>query len=1155
LSEVHIDMSTSKIGFFARGLVLVWLSVLVAASASGATTPSAPNILGTRLSGANLLVSVDIPHGWEAVTLESRQHANSGAWVPRAVARTTGRVVFKLPASLNGQLLRARGEAQEPLPRSFYRGRHAFVNRKSSFWRPGTGLGEVFTLAADASVAGNVNLPVAGVAGMGSASGGSARTVEESDIWEWSGDTLYFFNQLRGLQVIEVSNPDAPVVKGTLRLPAEGEQMYLLDAQHAVLLANDNCSGGYASQLLVVDVSGAAPVTVATLPVPGWLQDSRLVGTALYIASEGYQTNGAGASDGQWGTIISSFDLSNPASARAVSSLFYPGYANAVLATDQWLFIAADSYSNDDWQPQVLAIDCSAPDGTLVEAATIPTAGDVTDKSMMNLSGNVFTAVSQGYNYTNDNEGAWMTTIETFSLASPSAPAALGSLQLTPGEELYSSSFDGNRVYIATWLQVDPLWIVDLSDPANPAIAGSVDVPGWSSYLRPMGDRLLTLGTVTNLVTLSLFDVHDPAQPALLSSVSLGENDSWSEASYDDKALTVLSDIGLVLVPYEGTTSNGWANSVQLIDLGTNSLTARGAIQHPFALRRAADHNGRVLSLSNEDLLSVDITDQDNPQVQADTSLAWPVNRVFAQGDYLLELSAATDWTGTVPPELRVASTQAPDAVLNSLGLTNLPVVGASLTDGRLYLLQSPGYFYWGWPSLLLGDGSNSDGSGTPTNFVMTVVDVTALPALAVLGQVSVAPENVTDTGGSFQAVWPAPNVLVWFGTGFDYWVNPGGPIAVPLSPVLVMDSGSGALPASPVNQTGSAQTTTTLGVSISGINGVRVVTNTVSGAAVSTPVLTHTLNQPRPNLAVAARNSARGRGAHAQLASAAHPKGITLRSQPAQLNAGAFELMPYWWPWWGNGGARLMAFDVSDPTNPQLVSSFTLDPTNTWGFSAPLTAQGLVCFSHEQSVCAPTGDWSVGDWLDVVDYSDPGNPTVRPAISIPGQLAGLSTDGAMLYLLGNAVSSAGFPLETRSAVSACSYDGVGAYLVASLNLPQSWPQPVIVNAGVVYLGRAGDTSGGSLESWTLSTQGNFVRLNALTVAQPLSALAVVNNALAAVDSDNNLTVYSLAGLLPAWSATPPSCLWLDLNRADGALPTGLWFPLDDYGVFGLGSQ
>ena len=120
---------------------------------------------------------------------------------------------------------------------------------------------------------------------------------------------------------------------------------------------------------------------------------------------------------------------------------------------------------------------------------------------------------------------------------------------------------------------------------------------------------------------------------------------------------------------------------------------------------------------------------------------------------------------------------------------------------------------------------------------------------------------------------------------------------------------------------------------------------------------------------------------------------------------------------------------------------------------------------------------------------------------------------------------------------------------------PQSWPQPVIVNAGVVYLGRAGDTSGGSLESWTLSTQGNFVRLNALTVAQPLSALAVVNNALAAVDSDNNLTVYSLAGLLPAWSATPPSCLWLDLNRADGALPTGLWFPLDDYGVFGLGSQ
>lgn len=54
--------------------------------------------------------------------------------------------------------------------------------------------------------------------------------------------------------------------------------------------------------------------------------------------------------------------------------------------------------------------------------------------------------------------------------------------------------------------------------------------------------------------------MQSPAQPAVLSTVLLGENYSWSEVSGDDKALAVLPDLGLVLVPYEGGTTNGWAS-------------------------------------------------------------------------------------------------------------------------------------------------------------------------------------------------------------------------------------------------------------------------------------------------------------------------------------------------------------------------------------------------------------------------------------------------------------------------------------------------------------------------------------------------------------------------------------------------------------------
>ena len=63
-------------------------------------------------------------------------------------------------------------------------------------------------------------------------------TVEESDIWKWRDRTLYFFNQQRGLQVFSLDNPDTPKRTAQLRMPAAGEQLYLIGEEHVVLLAN-----------------------------------------------------------------------------------------------------------------------------------------------------------------------------------------------------------------------------------------------------------------------------------------------------------------------------------------------------------------------------------------------------------------------------------------------------------------------------------------------------------------------------------------------------------------------------------------------------------------------------------------------------------------------------------------------------------------------------------------------------------------------------------------------------------------------------------------------------------------------------------------------------------------------------------------------------
>ena len=112
-----------------------------------------------------------------------------------------------------------------------------------------------------------------GPGGGGSPGGGSVRDVVESDIWQIRGSTLYFFNQYRGLQIIDVTQPDAPNILGMLPLSGLGEQMYLLGDSYVVLLVTSDCGWGYwgtstASQALVVDVRTGKPATVAGLDIP-----------------------------------------------------------------------------------------------------------------------------------------------------------------------------------------------------------------------------------------------------------------------------------------------------------------------------------------------------------------------------------------------------------------------------------------------------------------------------------------------------------------------------------------------------------------------------------------------------------------------------------------------------------------------------------------------------------------------------------------------------------------------------------------------------------------------------------------------------------------------------------------------------------------------
>ncbi len=131
---------------------------------------------------------------------------------------------------------------------------------------------------------------------------------------------------------------------------------------------------------------------------------------------------------------------------------------------------------------------------------------------------------------------------------------------IAPGERLYSARFMGPRGYLVTFIQIDPLFVLDLTDATAPVILGELKVPGYSDYLHPYGeDRLIGVGRSTkatqwggvipDAVQVSLFDVSDPTDPTLIDQIEVGGEGSMSDVSTTHKAFTLMPEMEMLALP------------------------------------------------------------------------------------------------------------------------------------------------------------------------------------------------------------------------------------------------------------------------------------------------------------------------------------------------------------------------------------------------------------------------------------------------------------------------------------------------------------------------------------------------------------------------------------------------------------------------------
>jgi uncharacterized secreted protein with C-terminal beta-propeller domain len=125
------------------------------------------------------------------------------------------------------------------------------------------------------------------------------------------------------------------------------------------------------------------------------------------------------------------------------------------------------------------------------------------------------------------------------------------------GERIYAVRYFGDTAYVVTFRQTDPLYTVDLSDPAAPKVTGELKITGYSAYLHSAGEgRLIGVGQEadtsgrTTGAQISLFDTSDPAGARRLAQYHLAG--AWTEAEGDPHAFLYWPDKGLLVVPVSG---------------------------------------------------------------------------------------------------------------------------------------------------------------------------------------------------------------------------------------------------------------------------------------------------------------------------------------------------------------------------------------------------------------------------------------------------------------------------------------------------------------------------------------------------------------------------------------------------------------------------
>ena len=401
--------------------------------------------------------------------------------------------------------------------------------------------------------------------------------VDEADIVKVDGKYIYCVTNKSEVVILEA---EAGKTKKVAAIGSQGIENYINDiflkGDTLVTIGKvyDDKDEGY-SAVVSYDISDRSkPVLISEFRQSGNIISSRMVGDFVYVISEAY-TYGSGSVipkctvDGELSNIpyrdiscvpnpnsssyiiLSAVDI---ASGKAGSSKTKAvlGATNDIYCNDHNLYAAVTEWSNRG-DAEYTRIVRAALDGLKIRFnGSVSVRGSIDNQFSMDEKDGYFriatTSMRAGINVNNlfvlDEKLKETGSITGFAR----------------NESIKAVRFIGDKAYVITYEAIDPLFVIDLSDPAAPHIEGEVKIDGFSTLLVPVDrDKLIGIGHATgdngyggeyaSGLKLALFDISDPSEPKVLDSKEFKDMSSPAQSTH--LALTVNSKEEYFAIPYD----------------------------------------------------------------------------------------------------------------------------------------------------------------------------------------------------------------------------------------------------------------------------------------------------------------------------------------------------------------------------------------------------------------------------------------------------------------------------------------------------------------------------------------------------------------------------------------------------------------------------